>query len=209
MSTTGLNQAHRAVPPAHDQPNQRKRPPPTPNTDTFGTLFGSTNTTRKRSSQHKTKRNIHTSHAEEKRLSVNRNLSEELEVSGEGYSTPQNGEQTRSTTSSPNDDMEESQATKLWKASQKNDEDCFVKNNQWKRLIKYELFPLVKFIHKEEQLIYDSDENSMCQWLLNKMQIIPEQRFKWWEFFKQDINTGLSNRRNNVATRMKDAFMSK
>ena len=191
--------------------NSRKRHSGDVTKDTFETCFGSDKPSLSQKGVQPLKRMFLASHANDTtRLSVNRNLEDELEDSLEETLQCQTKPTPPTAPHTPaGEDTVVSEATQLWKMSQKNNEDCFNQNNQWKRVIKYELFQGVKWITKEEQLHYDTTEGSMCQWLLDKMQIIPELRVKWWEFFKKDINPGLSNRQNNVSTRMKDAFMSK
>ena len=97
-------------------------------------------------------------------------------------------------------------ATQLWLNEKETEAEAARRNIELARLVKYELFAHVKFVCHSDQLVYSSNGNSICQWVLKKMHIQKQHEATWWERYKKDVPAHLSTRRNNINTMMKKIF---
>ena len=100
-------------------------------------------------------------------------------------------------------------ATEVWIKQQESMHLMQQQDKEFERFVKSGLFPNLKMITSDKQLMYDVRPQSLCQWVLAKMNVKPEHKLSFWDNCKDKINKGLKHRRNDINTNMKCRFMSK
>jgi hypothetical protein len=78
--------------------------------------------------------------------------------------------------------------------------------------VRYELFPKLKFITGEKQMMYSKDVNSFCAVISASFglhNVDEEVAVRWWENHKKQIQSILNQKRADVTAGIKGAFWSK
>ena len=73
----------------------------------------------------------------------------------------------------------------------------FVRENLW---------PHCKFITGEEQLGWDPNEHSMCQFVLNGMNVREENKIIMWQKCQKEVHCTISRKRNEVTGKVKSKY---
>ena len=82
-------------------------------------------------------------------------------------------------------------------------------HKEFERFVKNRLFPKLKMITSDAQLVHDNRPNSACQWVIEQMHVGEKHKIAFWDLCKGKINAGLKARRNDINTNMKKKFMGK
>lgn len=75
--------------------------------------------------------------------------------------------------------------------------------------VRQDLFPKLKFIMDERQLLYTDDKKTICQKIMDDMGVIETRRQSWWELYKNTILRRLNSKRADVTSAIKRRFVSK
>jgi hypothetical protein len=75
--------------------------------------------------------------------------------------------------------------------------------------VRQDLFPKLKFIMDERQLLYTEDKKTICQKIMDDMGVIETRRQSWWELYKNTILKRLNSKRADVTSAIKRRFVSK
>lgn len=76
--------------------------------------------------------------------------------------------------------------------------------------VKPALFKQIKFITRESMLAYSTNDDSICFWVCDFLQITGESQRQWfWSKMKETVKKLIEKQRSNVTSAMKRAFMGK
>jgi len=84
-----------------------------------------------------------------------------------------------------------------------------IMKNQLTLFVRKDLFPMWKFFTHPKQLEYTENQNTVCQWICNTLNIPKNQKQDWWREKKGLIVSMLNRKRSDVAGSMKNTFIGK
>jgi hypothetical protein len=72
------------------------------------------------------------------------------------------------------------------------------------------VFPKVKFVDKDTELMYSTDKKSICQYIIRRCNLQPEvNEAQWWRSVHKYVGQTINRLRNDRNTAMKCAMLGK
>ena len=75
--------------------------------------------------------------------------------------------------------------------------------------VRNRLFPFCKIITDEAMLQWDTDKNSLCQFVLDGLHVADAERKAQWPTFQKQIRLTLNTKRSDVTAKLKKSYNSK